>query len=285
MVDRTAVSATDARARLLDLARAWHVTIERIVVTRAALVGFGVRQRDHVVVKVVSFPHDEWNGGAVAAAFCGSGVVRVHEHVPGAVLLEQARPGTPLTEVVRAGRDDEATNILARVVESMMAVSPSTAGHVTAEHWGAGFRRYLASGDQRIPTGLVEEARERYIELCGTQTQVRLLHGDLQHYNILLDVDRGWVAIDPKGVVAEVEFELAAGLRNPHGVPELYTTFAIERRVGRLVDALAIDRDRVIAWAFALAVLSAIWTIEDDGDFERDDPAVQVAEAAQALLR
>lgn len=133
-MDPTTVSATDARARLLDLARAWQVTIERIVATRTALVAFGVRQHDHVVVKVVAFPHDEWNGGAVAAAFCGSGVVRVHEHVPGAVLLEQARPGTPLTDVVRAGRGDEATNILASVVASMMAVSPSTTGHETAEH-------------------------------------------------------------------------------------------------------------------------------------------------------
>lgn len=131
----------------------------------------------------------------------------------------------------------------------------------------------------------MEEARERYIELCGTQTQVRLLHGDLQHYNILLDDDRGWVAIDPKGVVAEVEFELAAGLRNPHGLPELYTTSAIERRVGRLVGGLGVDRDRVIAWVFAQAVLSAIWTIEDDGELERDEPALRAAEAAQALLR
>ena len=42
-----------------------------------------------------------------------------------------------------------------------------------------------------------------------------LLHGDLQHYNVLLDKDRGWVAIDPKGVVGELEYEVGALLRNP----------------------------------------------------------------------
>jgi streptomycin 6-kinase len=47
---------------------------------------------------------------------------------------------------------------------------------------------------------------------------VRLLHGDLQHYNVLLDRKRGWLAIDPKGVVAEGEFELGAALRNPIGM-------------------------------------------------------------------
>ena len=28
-----------------------------------------------------------------------------------------------------------------------------------------------------------------------------LLHGDLHHWNILSDADRGWMAIDPKGVI------------------------------------------------------------------------------------
>lgn len=41
-----------------------------------------------------------------------------------------------------------------------------------------------------------------------------LLHGDLYPDNILSS-QRGWLVIDPKGVIGEREFELAAFLRNP----------------------------------------------------------------------
>ncbi|MGH7483496.1 MAG: aminoglycoside phosphotransferase family protein, partial [Longimicrobiales bacterium] len=211
-------------------------------------------------------------------------MVRVHEHVPGAALLEELRPATPLAELVEAGRDDEATSILADIVAAMLEVTPATAGHATAADQRADFDRYLASGDNGIATALVEEARERWAVLCRTQTSVRLLHGDLQHHNILRDAERGWVAIDPKGVVAEIELELAPALRNPIGMPELYTSAAIERRVSRLADVLCVDPGRVVAWTFAQAVLSAIWTIEDGGAVDPDGPALSVARAARELL-
>ncbi|MGH7539484.1 MAG: aminoglycoside phosphotransferase family protein, partial [Gemmatimonadota bacterium] len=182
------------------------------------------------------------------------------------------------------GRDDEATDILGEVVASMSEASPPTAGHPRAEDWGEGFDRYLAMGDRRIPTDLVEEARARWRDLCRSQAEARLLHGDLQHYNVLLDWGRGWLAIDPKGVVAEKAFELGAALRNPHGVPELYTPAALERRVGRLTGALGLEGERVVAWAFAQAVLSAVWTIEDEEERDPEGPALRVAEAARTLL-
>lgn len=45
---------------------------------------------------------------------------------------------------------------------------------------------------------------------------------DLQHYNVLFDDARGWLAIDPKGVVGEVEYEIGAILRNPIERPDLF---------------------------------------------------------------
>jgi streptomycin 6-kinase len=38
---------------------------------------------------------------------------------------------------------------------------------------------------------------------------------DLHHYNVLSDSGRGWLAIDPKGLVGEVEYEVGAAIRNP----------------------------------------------------------------------
>ena len=45
-----------------------------------------------------------------------------------------------------------------------------------------------------------------YSRLCASQSRPRLLHGDLHHYNVLPDSERGWLAIDPKGWAVEDGF-------------------------------------------------------------------------------
>jgi streptomycin 6-kinase len=110
-----------------------------------------------------------------------------------------------------------------------------------------------------------------------------LLHGDFHHFNVL-ESARGWLAIDPKGVVAEPDFELGAALRNPHWVPELFTPTALERRAGRIASGLGLDVHRVLLWAFAQAVLSAIWSVEDGEALAADAPILDLARAAQALV-
>src|SRR5438105_1948740 len=80
----------------------------------------------------------------------------------------------------------------------------------------------VGTWDDEIPADLVAEGEEVYSRLCASQVHPTLLHGDLQHYNVLFDARRGWLAIDPKGVVSEVEYEIGAFLRNPFEQPELF---------------------------------------------------------------
>ena len=211
------------------------------------------------------------NAGDVLAAdvldaFGGRGVVRVLERPAEAVLLERLEPGMPLSALVKNGKDDEATRILARTILQMRAETVPD-GVPTAADLGVSFARYLESGDRRLPEPLVRAAWRAYSDLCDSQTRVRLLHGDLHHDNVLFDTRRGWVAIDPKGVVGEVEYELGAALRNPADRPEV---FGDPRVFGLRVDGfareLAVNRERVERWAFSTAVLAAIWTIEDGDD-------------------
>ena len=237
------------------------------------------------MLKLVPPNGDEANAGAVAEAFRGRGMVRVLECAPGVALLERLVPGTSLSELVRKGEDRAATRILAEVARALHETSPSSEGVVTVEAWGRGFDRYRASGDRQIPAGLIEDAGERFVRLCRTQGPVRLLHGDLQHYNVLSDRTRGWIAIDPKGVAGELDYELGAALRNPHERPELYSSASpVEQRVACFVQHLRIDAARVLEWAYAQAVLSAIWTVEDDGVVRPDDPALQLAAAIGPML-
>jgi streptomycin 6-kinase len=59
---------------------------------------------------------------------------------------------------------------------------------------------------------------------------------------------------------------------------------AIERRLARLGARLSIARDRVLAWACAQAVLSAIWMIEDGASVPPDDPTLRLAQGLEEML-
>ena len=140
-------------------------------------------------------------------------------------------------------------------------------------------------GTGPFPASLVDRAERLFAELLSSSSEPALIHGDLHHYNILSATRAPWLAIDPKGVVAEREFELGPLLRNPHGFPELYTSPAvIRRRLTQLCTWLQLDYDRALRWGLALSVLSAIWDVQDTGSAHADSPALLLAYTIDAML-
>ena len=263
----------------------WSVAIEEIRKTATSLIGFGgERDGTRVVLKLVTNADDELNSGKVLEAFGGDGVVRVLEFDVGAVLLERLEPGEQLVNVVRRGDDDQATSILADVIEKLANHSPPVECPSVAD-WGRGFDRYIESSDKVIPDNLVREAQEVFDRLASSQRNPMLLHGDLQHFNVLFDKNRGWVAIDPKGVVGELEYEVGALLRNPVDQPELFTnTATIERRLKILTTRLPLDYSRTLSWSFAQAVLSAIWDVQDGYPVGPQHQCVLLAHTLREML-
>jgi streptomycin 6-kinase len=283
----------------------WRVTIQDTFETESSVIAFGARDADgagsrkqEVVLKVVKQPGDEWHSGEVLAAFNGKGFVRVYEQAPGAVLLERIRPGNSLVELSLNGRDEEATDILAGVIQQMSSVdlpkserkSPNPRAPLhhcpTVHDWAKAFERYIATGDKQIPMDLVMAGQRVYLDLCSSQQRPILLHGDLQHYNVLFDSNRGWLAIDPKGVFGEIEYEIGAALRNPLAQPELFLLPAtIERRLGQFTSRLNLNYERTLAWGFAQAVLSAIWEVEDGFTVDATNPALRLAAVMRPMLK
>jgi streptomycin 6-kinase len=279
------MSTTQLKERAEERIRDWKIVVRDTLETQSSFVIFGTRDNQPVVLKVIRQFGDEWRCGEVLAAFGGRGMVRVYEYIEGAVLLERLSPGTPLATMALEGRDEDATEIIAEVIQRMAHPCELLQRFVTVEEWGKGFHRYLASGDKQIPIRLVEKGEHWYWKLCATQQDVRLLHGDLQHYNILFDRERGWVAIDPKGVVGEIEYEIGASLRNPCENPELVKSrWSIERRLKVHESRLKLDCKRVLEWGFAQAVLSAIWTVEDGLPVDGRNPALMLADAIQPMI-
>jgi streptomycin 6-kinase len=269
--------------RLEERIREWRLDIDSTFETDTSIVGFGRQGNDPVVLKVVKHPGDEWRSGGVLKAFAGRGVVQLYEQCEGAVLLERVRPGQHLAELVNDGRDIEATHALVELVQRMRPSDPPP-DCATVERWAVGFDRYLQSGDRQIPLELAEDARRLYLRLCNSQRSSRLLHGDLHHDNVLFDWVRGWLAIDPKGVVGELEYEIGAMLRNPWGQAELFTSRqVISRRIEQFSKALNLDAERILQWGFAQAVLSAIWIWEDGVPILADHQCLKLAREIKLL--
>jgi streptomycin 6-kinase len=269
-------------ARIEERLVAWGISVDDLVHSANAVLVFGHRDRTPVVVKVVNRRCDEWRAGAVLDAFAGRGVVHALDHVDGSVLLPRVLPGKSL-----AGEeldDAQATAILADVIASM-APAPPPSGVPTVESWGEGFERYLIGGATVIPVSLVEHAQRTWAMLCASQTDSRLLHGDLHHHNVILDSRRGWLAIDPKGAVGELACEVGAALRNPYDQPDLFAAAAvIHRRVDLFARQLGLDPARVLGWAFAEAVLAAIWELEDEGVLQAGRGWIAFARAVRPML-
>jgi streptomycin 6-kinase len=250
----------------------------------AGEVAFVSRDGEPLVLKLLPRGGDEWRSGAVLAHWDGRGAVRLIEQAPGAVLIERAAPGEELSPLAEAGRDDEATLILCEVMAQLDRPAPAGATFRTIVDWGRGFARNrpaaLALG---MDAALIDRAEALFHELCATQAEPILLHGDLQHFNVVSDSRRGWLAIDPKGILGEPAYETGAMLRNPVTLPEFCADSAIiDRRARTICARLGYPYERVIGWCFSQWVLSVLWAIEDGLAFSPswlDGPL-----AAEALL-
>ena len=270
--------------RFQRLAERWGVTCEKPCETPTAILAYGIRESERVVLKVIKQVGDEWHSGEILNAFQGQGMVRVYEWEPGAVLLERLEPATLLLDLVRRGDDEDATKIFAELISTVGHHSPPKATSNVMDWW-LGFDRYLNSGDQQIDPTLVTEARARFLELAQSQKITMLLHGDLHHYNVVFDSTRGWIAIDPKGVVGELEYEIGAIIRNPIEQPELFTSGdVIERRLHQFADRLHLNYDRMLGWSFAQAVLAALWDVEDGHPINRDHPHLKLANSIKEMV-
>ena len=131
-----------------------------------------------------------------------------------------------------------------------------------------------------IHGGLLAQADAAAHDLLATPREVVTLHGDIHHGNVLDAGARGWVAIDPKGLLGERTFDFVNILRNPDAATAL-APGRFDRQVEVLVDATALDRTRLLKWTLAFAGLSAAWHLADG---EAADLDLAVAGFAAAAL-
>ena len=217
---------------------------------------------------------------AALMAFAGSGVVQVFSENTGLLLLECAVPGVSLKSYFPKN-DDEAMNITANVIKRLhKAPIPSTHAFPHVKDWLA-----VLDSDLKIPAQPLQKARELRDQLLKTADPDILLHGDLHHDNILKN-GNDWVAIDPKGVIGEPAYEVAAFIRNP--MPELLThddsQKIIRNRITQFSELLELPSQRIIDWCFVQAVLAWVWAIEDGCDTDYFERTTRILVDIQRLI-
>jgi streptomycin 6-kinase len=254
--------------RLNHYLAAWDLSNPQLLTqTMTSQIYTVTHDTETVVLKLLSSSETEEQTGALALRyFDGRGAVRLLQYDEGAQLMEHAA-GDELVTLVERGEDENATRIIAQVIEQLHSVrqdAPRDGLFVLDRWFGALFTKAAADRQAGIESIYVRSAAltER---LLADQREVRVLHGDIHHYNIRQS-SRGWLAFDPKGIVGERTYDCANTLCNPvmpelvHNERRLLTNAAI------LADALTLDLSRVLAFTYAYACLNASWWLRIGGD-------------------
>jgi streptomycin 6-kinase len=274
-------------ALLDDASRRWHLTdIQPVPNLSYNFVAFahslpsplgrGGGGEGEVVLKL-GVPNRELTSEIAALQhYAGRGACRLLDADPeqGLLLLERLQPGHTL-----AGLEDDvrATEIAADVIKNLWDCSSDFSRRTTEtvvtkfihlKDWFAGFerlRKRFGGKTGPFPEKLVETAELLSKDLLAENKDETLLHGDFHHFNVL-ESARGWLAIDPKGVIGPRGYEVGPLLINP--VPDFLNgsnpRAQTEKRIAILFEMLGIERERIRAWGLCHAVLSAWWSIEDN---------------------
>lgn len=180
-----------------------------------------------------------------------------------AILLEYLQPGMSLKNLVKIGKDEEATRILCSTIRHLQS----------RQHKALNFKhlselaKSLSILRGRYDKKLLSQAESLFRDLTADTSNDVVLHGDLHHDNIL-SCGHDWKAIDPHGYVGDPAAEVGAMMRNPFDCFPTDKPLAkvIEQRLKILTEELSFDAQKIKAWIFCMTVLSDAWTAEDQPD-------------------
>ncbi|AWQ04288.1 APH(6) family putative aminoglycoside O-phosphotransferase [Bordetella bronchiseptica] len=270
---------------LLPYLRRWSLAIDGQPVETPAACLAPVSWRGQRAMLKVSASAEEARGYDLLEWWGGQGAARVLARAGPAILMERADGPRSLAQWSRAGRDDEACRALCAVIARLHAVGEARAAQADAppglaplDTW---FAALQAAAPARREEGVLQAARQAMRALLAQPREVRCLHGDIHHGNVLDFGERGWLAIDPKGLLGERAFDYANLFCNPdREVACDAGRFAA--RVALVAQEAGLERQRLLQWILAWAGLSAVWHLEDGTCAHI---ALQVARMAAAALR
>ena len=238
---------------------AWRLELgEPFEPATISYVASAVRDDGSPAVLKVNFPEPESEHEAGALAHwngCGAARLLEHDDEHRALLVERCEPGTRLWQV---SGDDEANAIAAGVLRRLWG--PVPASHPfrllsdEAEGWAEAIPIEWRRLGRPFERSLVDLAVGALHELGPSQREPVVLHQDFHGGNVLRATREPWLAIDPKPLVGEREFDTASLLRDRDLADDRASRLRIVRRLDQLSAELALDRSRMRLWGVAHAL-------------------------------
>ena len=184
-----------------------------------------------------------------------------------AILVERALPGKNLAELF-TGNEAASVAPAIDVLRSILGEpAPSQQDKIThLDKWFDALRRH-ASTD--FPASYAAKALGFYEKLSKQPGGNYYLHGDYHPGNVVNASREPYLAIDPKGIVGHLGYDIAVFLNNFHWWQEKLPDIRqrLELPVKQFASAFELDPLEVRQWAFAQMVLSAWWSFEDMPQF------------------
>jgi streptomycin 6-kinase len=228
---------------------------------------------------------DELRGAHYLSWRNGVGAVRLLDVHGSSMLLEHGGERLLSQDLTTYG-DAHATEVLAEVLTRILSPSdsPPPAQLQPLEERFASLFAIAAADEPGEFNTLYREAGRLARQLLADPAQLRPLHGDLHHDNVIRG-SRGWLVIDPKGVCGDPAFEAANILFNPLERDDLcLDADRIAQRMDVLSRAIGQDPRRVLDFALAYGCLSAAWHAEDGND-EDEQRELSVVTAIRGVRR
>jgi streptomycin 6-kinase len=224
---------------------------------------------NNVILKI-GIPRDELTSEiATLKLFNGNGACRLiaSDEEKGFLLLERLKPGKMLSDLED---DDKRTQIAMDVMEKIHHTAEdggvsNNSKLIKLSDWFDGLKniRPHFDGTGPFPKEVLERVESVLPELFADKHI--LLHGDFHHFNILSS-ERGWLIIDPKGVIGPTGYEIGPLMLNPitDAMDRINFKSQTLRRVAIIKERTGWEKESIINWALSHAILSAWWSFEDD---------------------
>jgi streptomycin 6-kinase len=161
------------------------------------------------------------------------------------------------------------------VLEAILRPRPAERGDVHfLDVWFDRFQERHKQTD--FPRAAALKALAIYGELSAQPGRTYYIHGDFHPGNIVTSARRRFLAIDPKGLIGHIGYDIAVFLNNLHwwqknteGVGEL-----LAEAIVRFGGSFSIDEKDLREWAYATMVIGAWWNLEDMPEHYEGDSAI-----------
>ncbi len=244
--------------------------------THASLIWPVTANNEKLMLKVANPDDDEAHGAGMLRHYNGHGAVRLIRNDGHIQLLERISGADKptLEHMVTAGEADAATHIICDVIEQLHATYTQTLAQTPLKNLipfrqrSDGMRKHVNEG--RVKTAdrpLFHIAYDLCDELIAETIDLQIpLHGDIHHGNILYSSTRGWLAIDPKGILGPRVYEYANALCNPYDASDIVTQPAhMQRQAAIISQRASLDKNLLLQFTFLHAMQCAAWSRSEPG--------------------